>query len=112
LEPQAALAFWLPFQQMLWQIKKPQFNFLLQPILTDVTTYQPLRLYYQYAKSFGLLSLGDMARLNMAVKEDDWAWLCKADHYRYDKTSACGKAQIKDLLEPTLNNTMQSTRTE
>jgi hypothetical protein len=99
LEPQSSLVFWQQFQQLLWQIKKPKFNYLLQPEFTGVSEYQSLSLYYQYAQSFGLLSVGDMARLNMAVKDADWVLLCQTDAYRYDKSSACGKTLIKDVVE-------------
>lgn len=96
LDAAVATPFWQQFQQLLWQVEKPKFNFLLQPELTGITNYSKLTLQYQYASSFGLLSLGEMARLNMAFKDADWELLCNSDLYRYQKTSACGQSLIRD----------------
>lgn len=96
LDTAVAMPFWQQYQHLLWQFEKPKFDFLLQPALVGITDYSALSLRYQYAKSFGLLSLGEMARLNMAFKDADWELLCHSETYRYQKTSACGQSQIRD----------------
>jgi len=96
LDAAVAAPFWQQFQHLLWQIEKPKFNFLLQPALAGISDYSALTLDYQYAQSFGLLSLGEMARLNMALKDADWALLCHSEAYRYQKISACGQSLIRD----------------
>ncbi|RVU40454.1 hypothetical protein EOE67_05230 [Rheinheimera riviphila] len=103
---ETATQFWQEYQDVLFRFGRPKLNFLLQPEFPGKVDTRIVKLDYQYVASFGLLPLGQMLRLNMAFKDDDFEQLCEKDLYHYDKSSACGSVAIveSESVLPTVDH--------
>ena len=89
--------FWLSYQTHLFNLDKPWFTYTISPKLPQELKEHVTSVNYNYAPSWGYLSLREFMLLFDLMSNERWDDFCQASDYDFDKTPVCGEVNLTTL---------------
>ncbi len=96
-----AVEFYTQYQSRRFAFEvKPLDLYYLQPLFSEPIPYNAvIRVEYGILPEYGLKTVGQLMRSMFNLKKEDWQQFCQSSVYIYDKSSACGSVNIKDVAK-------------
>lgn len=94
-----AVEFYTHYQSRRFSFEvKPLDLYYLQPLFSEPIPHNAvIRVEYGILPEYGPKTVGQLMRSMFNLKKEDWQQFCQSSVYIYDKSSACGSINIKEI---------------